>query len=108
MARQVVSADNNLTCRTSPLHRAFWPHFQSACFFVIIVDMDSKINYHTKKMVQLYYQDRIWELADNGLSVRQITDLINKKYLPRSKFKGVQLSKSTVHNIMKKKRKKNE
>jgi len=55
-----------------------------------------------KKLAQLYYQDRIWQLHNAGYSVYAITDLINKRYLPRSRFKGITLSKSTIHNIIKK------
>lgn len=57
---------------------------------------------HQKKMCKLYYQDRIWELSNQGKSVREITDLINRHYIPRSKFKGITLSKSTIHTIIKK------
>ena len=59
---------------------------------------------YTKKICKLYYQDKIWELADQGKSVREITDLINKHFVTRSKFKGTTLSKSTIHNIIRKKR----
>jgi len=55
-----------------------------------------------KKLARLYYQDRIWQLSHDGMSVREITDLINSHYIPRSKFKGVTLSKSTIHTIIKK------
>ena len=57
---------------------------------------------YTKKICKLYYQDKIWELADKGKSVREITDLINRHFIPRSKFKGVTLSKSTIHKIVQK------
>jgi len=55
-----------------------------------------------KKLAQLYYQDKIWELADQGKSVREITRLINRHFIPRSKFKGVTLSKTTIYTIIKK------
>jgi hypothetical protein len=55
-----------------------------------------------KKLARLYYQDKIWQLAAAGKSVREITELINRQYIPRSKFKGVTLSKSTIHTIIKK------
>jgi len=57
---------------------------------------------HAKKLAKLYYQDRIWQLSRDGVSVREIAQLINRHYLPRSKFKGVTLSKSTIHTIIKK------
>jgi hypothetical protein len=57
---------------------------------------------YTKKICKLFYQDKIWELARQGKSVREITDLINRHFIPRSKFKGVTLSKSTIHTIIKK------
>ena len=63
---------------------------------------------YTKKICKLYYQDKIWELADQGKSVREITDLINRHYIPRSKFKGVTLSKSTIHTITQKRKKQND
>lgn len=56
-----------------------------------------------KKLARLYYQDLIWELHDSGKSVREITEIINKKHIPRSRFRGITLSKSTIHNIIKKK-----
>ena len=56
----------------------------------------------TKRLSQLYYQDKIWQLAEEGKSVREITNLINRHYIPRSKFKGTTLSKSTIHEIIKK------
>ena len=58
---------------------------------------------YAKKLAQLYYQDKIWSLHENKKSVREITQLINRHYLPRSKFKGVTLSKTTIHTIIKKK-----
>jgi hypothetical protein len=57
---------------------------------------------YKKKICKLYYQDKIWELASQGKSVREITDLINRHFIPRSKFKGVTLSRSTIHTIVKK------
>jgi len=56
----------------------------------------------TKRLTKLYYQDKIWQLAEEGKSVREITNLINRHYIPRSKFKGTTLSKSTIHEIIKK------
>jgi len=64
--------------------------------------MDKNSPNHTKKLARLYYQDKIWQLKSDGKSIREITDLINKHYIPRSKFKGVTLSKSTIHTITKK------
>lgn len=60
---------------------------------------------HKKKLARLYYQDKIWQLAADGKTVREITDLINRNFLPRSKFKGVTLSKSTIHATLKKQKK---
>lgn len=57
---------------------------------------------HIKKMASLYYQDRIWALSDQGKSIREITDYINKSCIARSKFKSITLSKSTIHTILKK------
>jgi len=57
-----------------------------------------------KKLAQLYQQDNIWRLADAGKSVREITKLINSHYLPRSKFKGVKLSQTTIYTIIKKRK----
>lgn len=57
---------------------------------------------YLKKVCQLYYQDKIWKLSHEGKSIREITDLLNRHYIPRSKFKGVHLSKSTIHTIIKK------
>lgn len=59
-------------------------------------------NRHTKQLAQLYYQDLIWELHKSGKSIRTITEIINKKHLPRSRFKGITLSKDTIHKIIKK------
>jgi hypothetical protein len=55
-----------------------------------------------KKLARLFYQDKIWQLHVAGKSVREITDQINRQYIPRSRFKGVTLSKSTIHTIIKK------
>jgi len=60
---------------------------------------------YTKKICKLYYQDKIWQLADAGKSVREITDIINKRFISRSRFKEITLSKSTIHTIMKKRKK---
>ena len=57
---------------------------------------------HKKKLAQLYYQDKIWELAYSGMSIRKITDTINRKHIPHSRFKGITLSKDTIHKIIKK------
>jgi len=57
---------------------------------------------HAKKLAQLYYQDKIWQLHRQGASIREITYLINRQYISRSKFKGITLSKSTIHTIIKK------
>jgi len=55
-----------------------------------------------KKLAALKFQDKIIELHRSGKSVRQIADLLNKRYIPRSNYRGIALSKSTVHNIIKK------
>ncbi len=57
---------------------------------------------HTKKMAQLYYQDKIWELANSEITIEEITNIINRRYISRSKFKGMTLSKSTIQKIIKK------
>jgi len=64
--------------------------------------MENRGKNYTKKICKLYYQDKIWELAKEGKSVREITELINRHYIPRSRFKGVTLSKSTIHKIVQK------
>jgi len=58
-----------------------------------------------KRLAQLYYQDKIWQLSSEGKSVREITNLINRHYIPRSKFKGTTLGKSTIAKIILKKTK---
>jgi hypothetical protein len=64
--------------------------------------MEKGINYK-KKVCQLYYQDRIWELLKAGKSVREITHYINKRCIPNSKkFKGITLSTATIYKIIKK------
>jgi len=55
-----------------------------------------------KKLAKIYYQDKIWQLAKSGKSIRDISDYINKSCIPRSKLKGVTLSKTTIHTIIKK------
>jgi len=55
-----------------------------------------------KLKAQLFYQDKIFELHKRGKSVREISEHINKQCLSKSKFKGTTLSKSTIHNIIKK------
>jgi len=57
---------------------------------------------HAKKMAQLKYQDKIWQLSSEGKSVRDITDYINS-CIAKSRFAGTTLSKSTIHTIIKKK-----
>jgi hypothetical protein len=60
------------------------------------------INY-TKKVCGLYYQDKIWHLYyKDGKSIRQIADYINKRCIPYSKFAGITLSKTKIHQIIKK------
>jgi hypothetical protein len=60
------------------------------------------INY-TKKVCGLYYQDKIWKLYhQDGKSIRQIADYINKQCIPHSKFAGITLSKTKIHEIIKK------
>jgi len=68
------------------------------------INITRGINY-TKKLAALYYQDLIWQLSDSGMSVRSITNKINKHHIPYSRFKGIALSKSTIHNIIKKRKK---
>jgi len=55
-----------------------------------------------KKLARIYYQDRIWELHQQQKSIIEITNLINKRYIPRSRFKGTTLSRTTIHNVIKK------
>lgn len=62
---------------------------------------DRGINYK-KKICGLYYQDKIWELSREGKSVREITALINRHFIPRSKFRGITLSKTKIHEIIQK------
>jgi hypothetical protein len=59
---------------------------------------------HTKDICQLYYQDKIWELSEKGKSVRQITDFINKRCIPNSRFSGLTLSRGTIYKIIKRKK----
>ncbi len=56
-----------------------------------------------KKKAKLYYQDKIFELSKQGKSIREITEYINTQCLPRSIYKGITLSKSIIHIIIKKK-----
>jgi intein-encoded DNA endonuclease-like protein len=56
---------------------------------------------HTKKLAQLYYQDKILSLRKAGLSVREITTIINNRFISRSRFKDIRLSKSTIFKIIK-------
>ena len=60
---------------------------------------------HQKRLARLYYKDKIWSLSSEGKSVREIAELINRNFIPRSKFKGVTLSKSTIHATIKKQKK---
>jgi len=55
---------------------------------------------HAKKLAQLYYQDKIFLMHQSGMSIRSIKNRINRHYLPRSKFKGVTLSKTTIQNMI--------
>jgi hypothetical protein len=55
-----------------------------------------------KKLCKLYYQDKILELYQEGKSIRQITDYINKQCIPHSKFCGLTLGKTTIHQLIKK------
>jgi hypothetical protein len=66
--------------------------------------MEKGINYK-KKVCQLFYQDRIWKMKEDGKSVREITDYINKRCIPNSKFKGITLSTQTIYKIIKKEHK---
>ena len=63
--------------------------------------MNMPTNY-AKKIAKLYYQDRIWELSQQGKSVRDITHYINTRCIPHSKFKAITLSSSTIHAVIKK------
>ena len=69
------------------------------------MDMIKAQSNKAKDLAKLYYQDKIWQLYKEGKSVRKITELINRHYLPRSKFRGTTLSKSTIHKIIIKGRK---
>jgi len=66
--------------------------------------MEKNINYK-KKMARLRYQDEILKLHFQNISIREITKIVNSK-LARTDLK-VSLSKSTIGNIIKK-RKKND
>jgi len=55
---------------------------------------------HQKKMAKLFYQDKIYTMHQDGASLQKITDAINKQFIPRSKYKGVTLSKSTIRNVI--------
>ena len=55
---------------------------------------------YAKKLAKLYYKDKILQLHSDGKSVRYITEYINNSCIPRSKYKGVILSKSTIHNLI--------
>jgi len=66
------------------------------------MDTQNRPTNQVKRLTKLYYQDKIWQLSSEGKSVREITNLINRHYIPRSKFKGTTLSKSTIHEIIKK------
>lgn len=57
---------------------------------------------HIKKLAKLYYQDKIWELAKSQKSIQEITNIINRRYISRSRFKEITLSKSTIQKIIKK------
>jgi len=64
------------------------------------MDMENLLTNQAKKLARLYYQDNIWQLYLDGKSIRDITDLINRHYIPRSKFKGVILGKSTIAKLI--------
>jgi len=75
-----------------------------------IMDMKNLPTNQAKKLTRLYYQDKIWQLHTEGKSIRDITNLINRHYLPRSKFKGITIGKSSVAKLianLKEKRKEN-
>ena len=57
------------------------------------------INYY-KKLAKLKYRDKILSLHGQGKSVRQITKYINS-CLKKSSLKDYKLSKSTIHNLIK-------
>lgn len=61
-----------------------------------------KSNYR-KKLAQLRYQDEILEMHKSGKSIRDILQDINYR-LARTNLK-VNLSKSTIHNIISKAKK---
>ena len=60
-----------------------------------------KINYK-KKLIELNYQEKILELHNQKMSLRKIADTINKRYIPRSRFRGTTISYGTIKNIIKK------
>jgi hypothetical protein len=70
--------------------------------------MEKHSTNQAKKLARLYYQDKIWQLHTIGKSIRDITDQINRHYLPRSKFRGVTLSKSTIQTVIKNLKEKRE
>ena len=66
------------------------------------MDMKNLSKNQAKKLARLYYQDKIWQLHDvEGKSIRDITDLINRRYIPRSKFKGTTIGKSSIAKLIK-------
>jgi len=64
------------------------------------MDMKNLSTNQAKKLARLYYQDKIWQLHAEGKSIRGITDLINRHYIPRSKFKGTTIGKSSIAKLI--------
>jgi len=69
------------------------------------MDMENLHINETKRLAQLYYQDKIWQLSSEGKSVREVTEIINRRFISRSRFKEITLSKSTIAKIILKKTK---
>lgn len=59
-----------------------------------------------KHLCGLRFLDKMIELQNQGMSIQEITDYINKKSIPNSKFKGTTLSKTKIFSLLKMERKK--
>jgi len=64
------------------------------------MDMENLPTNQAKRLAQLYYQDKIWQLSTEGKSIREITEIINRRFISRSRFKEITLSKSTIAKII--------
>jgi len=66
------------------------------------MDMENRPTNQVKRLAQLYYQDKIWQLSKEGKSIREVTEIINRRFISRSRFKGITLGKSTIAKIINK------